>query len=327
MKRQNFTFPWFMALLIMILMVTACNQATALSATPTVLPQATVSSPVQGADSSGNETLTLENTPWVLRDFPNAGLRPSLALFPVTLQLNPSETSASGVSACNQYSTPYTLNGSQLTFGPVLSTQMACEGVRGVIESTYQPVLAQVASYQIRGDSLILNDSQGATLLRFAIDPFATTAAFTFEELANATYRSTLTAGGAITLTDGSYRADTQGSSVQNEVILTNFAVFGDVTGDGQEDAVLILFSSVAGTQTFYNLVIVQRQDGQLVDTQSSIGERLQINNLRLASRDIVLEILAPGSDDPVCCPSMLALQRYRWTNGQLQMVGANQSD
>ena len=84
---------------------------------------------------------------------------------PVTLTLMSVENRASGNAGCNRYSGPYTLSGSQLTFGPAISTKMACaEGMD--VETAYLSMLPNVTSYQATDSSLVLMGA-GGELARF----------------------------------------------------------------------------------------------------------------------------------------------------------------
>jgi heat shock protein HslJ len=74
---------------------------------------------------------------------------------PVTLTLASAEPRASGNAGCNGYSGPYTLAGNQLTFGPAISTKMACE--QGMeVETAFLAMLSEVRTYEATDSSLTL---------------------------------------------------------------------------------------------------------------------------------------------------------------------------
>jgi heat shock protein HslJ len=84
---------------------------------------------------------------------------------PVTLTLTSAEHRASGNAGCNRYTGPYTLSGNQLSFGPAISTKMACaEGMD--VETAYLSMLPNVTSYQATDSSLVLMGASGE-LARF----------------------------------------------------------------------------------------------------------------------------------------------------------------
>ena len=84
---------------------------------------------------------------------------------PVTMTLALAETRASGNAGCNRYSGPYTLSGGSLTFGPAISTKMACaEGMD--VETAFLGMLPSVTGFQATDSSLTLLGPAGP-LARF----------------------------------------------------------------------------------------------------------------------------------------------------------------
>lgn len=79
---------------------------------------------------------------------------------PVTLTLQSSDNRVSGSAGCNRYSGPYTLAGDELTFGPAMSTKMACE--QGMdVEMAFLSMLTNVTGYQATDSSLTLVGRSG----------------------------------------------------------------------------------------------------------------------------------------------------------------------
>jgi heat shock protein HslJ len=74
---------------------------------------------------------------------------------------------AGGSGGCNAYSADYTLDGSSLTFGPVSSTLMLCEGPGGEVETAYFAALPLVTGWFADGSGLTLTTADGQALLRF----------------------------------------------------------------------------------------------------------------------------------------------------------------
>jgi heat shock protein HslJ len=72
----------------------------------------------------------------------------------------------SGLSGCNQYSVPYTLQGNQISLGPIAITQMTCPtGMEA--EQAYLTALSTIGQYSITGPTLTLTYNQGAGLATF----------------------------------------------------------------------------------------------------------------------------------------------------------------
>ncbi len=77
---------------------------------------------------------------------------------PPTLRLESATTRASGFAGCNRFSGPYTLSGDSLSFGPLISTKMACAQGNDV-EVAYLAALAEVRSFTATDSVLTLRGS------------------------------------------------------------------------------------------------------------------------------------------------------------------------
>jgi heat shock protein HslJ len=76
----------------------------------------------------------------------------------------------SGNSGCNTFSGPYTLDGNQITIGPLASTMMMCSDPAGVMdqEAQYLAALQSAATYQREGNVLELRTKDGALAATFS---------------------------------------------------------------------------------------------------------------------------------------------------------------
>ncbi len=74
----------------------------------------------------------------------------------------------SGTTGCNRYGGTYTVDGTALkvTLGP--STMMACPDAQMVQEQGFQAAMANVASYEVAGEQLLLKNAAGDVALTFA---------------------------------------------------------------------------------------------------------------------------------------------------------------
>ena len=75
---------------------------------------------------------------------------------------------ASGSTGCNRFSASYSGKGSELKFGPIATTQMACIGANQADEQAFLRKLEQVRTVEVTNGTLILGDADGKELLRFA---------------------------------------------------------------------------------------------------------------------------------------------------------------
>jgi uncharacterized lipoprotein YbaY/heat shock protein HslJ len=141
--------------------------------------------------------------------------------------------------------------------------------------------------------------------------------------LANMEYQSEFTAAGTAPLSGGEYREPAApGSATEIVVMLTEFAAVGEL--DGQPAAAVILVTDPGGSGTFYDLAVVMEQDGQPMNVATTpLGDRVQINSLSIADNQIVVDMIAQGPNDPMCCPTQQVLQTYELQDGALVQVSS----
>ena len=106
----------------------------------------------------------LANTSWTLSSF--APGRVPLPNTSITLAFD-GAGAVSGNSGCNSYSGAYTINGTSLSIGPLISTQMACEQDVMDQEQLYLASLQGAASFDLPGGQLVIFDASGQEILRY----------------------------------------------------------------------------------------------------------------------------------------------------------------
>lgn len=111
-------------------------------------------------------TPALEGTNWQLTALAGAADASAVPAMGANLVLQGG--SASGFGGCNQFNGSYTLDGQDITFGPIASTKMACDDAKMSFESVYLGAIPTVASYAIADDTLTLLDGSGAPALTYA---------------------------------------------------------------------------------------------------------------------------------------------------------------
>ncbi|GHU04519.1 hypothetical protein FACS1894158_04990 [Betaproteobacteria bacterium] len=107
------------------------------------------------------QTQALQDTDWVLTRLES---QPVTTTKPAQLRLN-AEGRVSGSGGCNRISGAYQLTGGQIAFSQVVSTKMACIGDVAATEDAFFKALAQVASWEITGQTLSLRDAGGKLVL------------------------------------------------------------------------------------------------------------------------------------------------------------------
>jgi heat shock protein HslJ len=78
---------------------------------------------------------------------------------------------AGGNGGCNAWFATYAMDGASITFGPIGSTMMACEGPGGDTEAAYFANLEMVAAWASDGGSLTLSDADGNAVVVFEPAP------------------------------------------------------------------------------------------------------------------------------------------------------------
>jgi heat shock protein HslJ len=110
---------------------------------------------------------SLDNREWALVGLGEVAAPLGAGGRPATIQFDPTTGRAAGFAGCNRYSAGYTLAGDSLTFGPAVSTKMAC--VDGdELERAYLAMLPAIRSYTLSDSTLTLNGS-GGPLARFRV--------------------------------------------------------------------------------------------------------------------------------------------------------------
>jgi len=142
----------------------------------------------------------------------------------------------------------------------------------------------------------------------------ATAMAPSFEELMNLKYSGL--ASGAVTLADGRHRD--AGGSV-DVGLAPWFRVSGDLDGDGQDEAVVMLFESPGGSGTFGCFAVVGRRQGVPVNLSTvQLGDRVQVRDARIEGKRLVADVVRHGPSDPMCCPGELATLAWELRGGKL---------
>lgn len=89
---------------------------------------------------------------------------------------------------------------------------------------------------------------------------------------------------------------------------------YGDLNGDGKEDAVVIISERADGTGSFYTLYAVTNQNNQPVSSGAAyIGDRAQISNLSIVNGviNITCSLWNSGNNTPTSA-------RYHISGGKL---------
>jgi hypothetical protein len=143
----------------------------------------------------------------------------------------------------------------------------------------------------------------------------------TLEALKNAEYQSEFTKSKKAKLTDGKYEEEIVpgAASKLTIVIYPDMYAFGDLNGDGVDDAAVVLATSAGGSGTFISLEAVLNDKGTPKHVASaSLGDRTRLKSIAIQSGEIAVNMVQQAPGDPMCCPTMEVTQKYRLQGDQL---------
>lgn len=142
----------------------------------------------------------------------------------------------------------------------------------------------------------------------------------TEEQLKNSVYQGRIFTE-PIPLVDGVYS-----SGMEEYALLVRLQpqiAYGDLDGDGLEDAAVLLAVNGGGTGVFVHLAAMLNQGGQPVQAgEVFIDDRPRINALAIRDGLIHLEAVIHGPEDPMVSPTLRVNMTYRLGGGMLHLSG-----
>jgi heat shock protein HslJ len=121
-----------------------------------------------GSDTSGGgsqDPTALEGESWILTQMLTAGGQTQIVEVGVSAEFDGS--TISGNSGCNSYHASYEASGSDISFGPISGTKKVCPEAEQSTEDRYLQLLAEIGSYEVRGRSMSMNETDGTPVLQF----------------------------------------------------------------------------------------------------------------------------------------------------------------
>ena len=131
------------------------------------------------------------------------------------------------------------------------------------------------------------------------------------EILGNLEYPCEWTRGGSAPLVDGEYREPAAPRSATETVVrLVEPIAYGRISGEYAAAAVLV--TDPGGSGTFASLVLVVEDRGRAVPRAAvRLGDRVRVRSLDIDRGAIDADVLEPGANDPLCCPSHERRRRF----------------
>jgi heat shock protein HslJ len=199
-------------------------------------------------------------------------------------------------------------------------------------EAHYLAALQNAATFTIKLDQLNLFDAEGTRMVSYVArmeNPGvsgASDSAFGIEILENLEYKTSMTSSGTAQFQDGEYHEQVaEGSASETFISLTDHVAYGKLDNDLKAAAV-ILTATTGGSGTFYELALVQVQDGEPVNVATTfLGDRVKILSLKIQDGQIIVEMVAHGADDPMCCPTQWVRNTYEDKGGDLIEISSEE--
>jgi len=116
------------------------------------------------------------------------------------------------------------------------------------------------------------------------------------------------------------------GASRPRVELLAMPPVLQDLDGDGIDDAAVLLAESSGGSGVFTYLAVVSCRDGRAVNIGTvGLGDRVMIRSMAGREGAIVVEFVAAGPGEPLCCPTRKVRNRYRLRDGNLLLASSEE--
>jgi hypothetical protein len=152
----------------------------------------------------------------------------------------------------------------------------------------------------------------------------AATNAALAEQLPNLAYPIDVVPGGVAQLEDGVYQEPAApGSATMITVKLGEQQAYGDLNGDGVDDAATTLVADPGGSGTFVYLSAVLDEQGTGVPVSSVLlGDRVAVQSLAIYEQQITVEFLTRAEGEAMTdAPTVLVTQIYELQDNQLVAV------
>jgi heat shock protein HslJ len=111
------------------------------------------------------ETITLEDTTWVLESYGEQGnLQAVLEDTEITAVFDSAEDKVTGSAGCNSYFAGYEIENNELSISAIGSTEMYCEGLMEQ-EQQYLSILGGAENFQVQDSQLRISSSGNQVLI------------------------------------------------------------------------------------------------------------------------------------------------------------------
>ncbi|MEZ4501525.1 MAG: hypothetical protein R3C39_02750 [Dehalococcoidia bacterium] len=153
----------------------------------------------------------------------------------------------------------------------------------------------------------------------------ATANSLTVQLVNNASVTTQFANGGTAQLQDGRFSEPAAPGSASMNTVQISRTVFGDLNGDADLDAAVILVSSGGGTGSFYEVAALLAENGLPVHAGSILlGDRIDVTSISIQYGVITVVYLDRPEGAPFAeAPSVPVTRQFRVDGGTLVEVGS----
>ena len=93
---------------------------------------------------------------------------------------------------------------------------------------------------------------------------------------------------------------------------------YGDLNGDGTQDAVVTVYVNTGGTGVWPLTYVVMNDRGTpkpYLSDLPDLQDRDLVDGIRIQGSEVTFELTVHGTNDPACCPTVKETQTYRFLN------------
>jgi hypothetical protein len=115
---------------------------------------------------------------------------------------------------------------------------------------------------------------------------------------------------------------DVDGASRPEVDLAGGNPLVGDLDGDGDDDAIVVLTEQLGGSGIFVYLAAVVETDGVLSNVATVLlGDRVGISSLEIDNGTVVADLVVAGPGDTACCPTHKERGVWRLEGRQLREI------
>lgn len=104
--------------------------------------------------------------------------------------------------------------------------------------------------------------------------------------------------------------------------MMPDFTVYGDIDGDGNNEAAVIVHESGGGSGVFRILGLFGRTDEEVRHLGSiALGDRTQVRSVQIQPGQLIAEYVRAAEGEPRCCPTEVARTHWSYSDGKFSVA------